>query len=54
MALLDEIKSINCGILQLSEFFVIKIIFGDNSQNTSAYTLTLDSSIDYVIYNKKI
>ena len=49
MTLLDKIKSINCGILELSDTVVTKILlFGNNTLSASSNTLILKSKIDYV------
>ena len=54
MTLLDKIKSINCGILEISDAVVTKILlFGDNTLSASFNTLILNSTIDYVIDAKR-
>ena len=52
MTLLD--KSINCGILELSDAVLTKILlFGDNTLSASSNTLILNSKIDFVISTKR-
>ena len=47
MTLLDKIKSINCGILELNDAVLTKILlFGDNTLSASSNTLILNSKID--------
>ena len=47
MTLLDKIKSINCGILDLSDAVVTKILLvGNNTLSASSNTLILNSTID--------
>ena len=54
MTLLDKIKSINCGILELSDAVLTKIqLFGDNTLSASSNTLILNSKIDFVISTKR-
>ena len=54
MILLDKIKSVNCGILELSDVVVTQILqFGDNTSSTSSNTLILNSTIDCIISTKR-
>ena len=54
ITLLDKIKSINCGILELSDAAVTNILlFGDNTLSGSFNALILNSTIDYVISTKR-
>ena len=54
MTLLNKIKSINCGILELSDAVMTKILlFGANFRITSSNILILNSTIDYVIFTKR-
>ena len=54
MTLLNKIKSINCGILELSDAVMTKILlFGANFCITSSNILILNSTIDYVIFTKR-
>ena len=54
MTLLDKIKSINCGILELNDAVLTKILlFGDNTLSASSNTLILNSKIDFVISTKR-
>ena len=53
MTLLDKIKRINCGILELSDAVVTKILlFRDNTLSAFSDTLILNSTINYVIYTR--
>ena len=53
MTLLDKIKSINCGILEMSDAVATKILlFGNNTLSASSNTLILNSTVDYVIPTK--
>ena len=54
MTLLNNIKSINCSILEFSDAVVTKILlFGDNTLSDSCNTLILNSTIDYIISTKR-
>lgn len=54
MTLLGTIKSITCGILELSDAVVTEILFfGDNSFSASFNTLILTSMTDYVMSTKR-
>ena len=54
MTLPGKIRSINCGILELSDVVVTKILlFGDNTLSAFSNTLILNSIIDYVISTKR-
>ena len=54
MTLLNKIKSINCSILESSDTAVTKILlFGDNSFSDSFNTLTLNSTIKYIIFSQR-
>ena len=54
MTLLDKIKSVNRGIVELSDAVVTKILlFSDNNLSFSANTLILNSTFDYVISTKR-
>ena len=52
--LLNKIKSISCSILNFSDAVVTKILlFGDNTLSDSCNTLTLNSTIAYIISTKR-
>ena len=54
MTLLNKIKSINCSILESSDAAVTKILlFGDNTFSDSPNTLTLNSTIEYIISTQR-
>ena len=54
MTLLGKIKSINCGILEMSGAVVTKIIlFGYNTHSVSSNILILNSTVDYVRVTKR-
>ena len=54
MALLNEIESINCSILESSDPAVTKIIlFGDNFFSDSSNTFILNSTIEYMISTQR-
>ena len=47
-------KSINCGILEVSDAVVAKILlFGDNTLIDSSNTLILSSTIAYIISTQR-
>ena len=50
LTLLNNIKSINCSILDSSDAAVTKILlFGDNTLSNSSNTLILNSTVEYII-----
>ena len=52
--LLNKIESISCSILESSDAAVTKILlFGDKSFSDSSNTLTLNSTIQYIISTQK-
>ena len=54
MTLLDKGKSINCGIAELSDGAVTKILlFGDNILSAFSNTLISNSTTDYVISTRR-
>ena len=54
MTLLDKIKSINCGILELSDAVATKInLFGDKIPSAFSNTPILNPTVDYVIATKR-
>ena len=54
MTLLNKIKNINYGILGLSDTIITKtLLFGDSCLSDSTNTLTLNSTIEYVIATKR-
>ena len=54
MTLLNELKSINCSILEFNDAVVTKIlIFRDNTLSGSCNTLISNSTIDYIISTKR-
>ena len=53
MTLMDRIKSINFGILELSDAVVTKFfLFRDNTLSASSNTLILNSTNDYATATK--
>ena len=54
MTLLDKIKSVNRGIVELSDAVVTKmLLFSDNNLSFPSNTLILNSTFDYVISTKR-
>ena len=54
MTLLEKIKSTICGILELSDTVMTKILlYGDNTLIASNNIFVLNSSIDHVISTKR-
>ena len=54
MTLLNKIKNINYGILELRDTIMTKSLhFGDSSRSDPTNTLTLNSAIDYAIATKR-
>ena len=54
MTLLNKMKNINYDIMKLSSTIMTKILlFGESSRSDSTNTLTLNSTIEYVIVTKR-
>ena len=54
MNFLNKIKNINYGTLELSETIITKtVLFGGSLLIDSTYTLTLNSTIGFVIATKR-
>ena len=55
ITVLDKVKSINCGILELSDAVIIKfLLFGDNSLSVPSNTLILNSIIYFIIFTERL
>ena len=54
MTLFNQIKSIECSILEFSNAIVTKILLSeDNTFSDSSNTLILNSTVDYIISTKR-
>ena len=54
LTLLNNIKNINCSILESSDAAVTKILlFGDNTLSSSSNTIILNSTIEYIISTQR-